>query len=250
MKVKDSVVLITGANRGIGKGFAEEFLKAGAKKIYLGVRRPEKITNFIARDPVKLVPLYLDVTDLDHIHAAVQKAGDITILINNAGVLFGGSLADEKRLEDARHEMEVNYFGPLSMIHAFSPLLKANGGGIIINVSSIAGLVAMPGSPTYSTSKAAVHFLTLEARMELKAHGTRVMGIYPGPVDTDMARSFDVPKVSPHHVAQETIRAIETEENYIFPDPHLKDIYTVLRESSNLSIKREGNVFKPESKAA
>lgn len=250
MKVKGSIVLITGANRGIGKGFAEEFLKAGAKKIYLGVRDADSVAAFVKQAPDKLIPLTLDVTKTDQIEKAAAAAKDVTILINNAGVLHGGSLFDPDRAENARREMDVNYFGPLATIRAFAPILKSNGGGAILNVSSIAGLIAFPGIPTYCASKAAVHFLTQEARMELAAQGTHVMGIHPGPIDTDMARGFEMPKATPNHVAQETIRALEAGEDILMPDPYAKEMYALLRKDPDQAARTVVESFGPAADAA
>ncbi len=250
MKVKGSVVLVTGANRGIGKGFVEEFLSAGAKKIYLAVRDLETVEEMVKRNPDKLIPLMLDITNDDHVRKAAEIARDVTILINNAGVLYGGSLFDKSRMEYARREMETNYFGPLAMVRAFAPVLKANGGGAVLNVSSIAGLVAFPGIPTYCTSKAAVYFLTQEMRMEMRAQGTQVMSIHPGPVDTDMARDFDMPKVTPNHVAQETIRALESGENILLPDPYARELYALLLKDPALAEKKVMDSFEPSTQAA
>lgn len=250
MKVKDSVVLVTGANRGIGKGFVEEFLNAGAKKIYLAVRNPKSVEDLVRKNPEKLIPLELDVTKDDLIRKVAEKARDVTILINNAGVLYGGSLFDKDRIEHARKEMETNYFGPLAMVRAFAPVLKTNGGGAVLNVSSIAGLIAFPGIPTYCTSKAAVYFLTQEMRMEMKAQGTQVMSIHPGPVDTDMARDFDMPKVTPNRVAQEAIRALEAGEDMLFPDPYAKELYAMFRKDPALAEKEVMKSFEPSVQAA
>lgn len=139
--------------------------------------------------PGLYVPLRFDVTNPAHLNAVIKKAPDVNILINNAGVLFRGKLLDENRMEEAWCEMNVNYFAPLAIIRAFAPLIEKNGGGVIANISSIAGLVPMPDMPTYSASKAALHFLTLEARMELAERGIDLIGVYPGPVDTDMLHS-------------------------------------------------------------
>ena len=250
MYVQNSVILITGASRGIGKAFAEEFLKQGAKKIYLGMLNPKNVNYFYGEK--KFTPLKLDVTNLDQVRSAASKARDTTILINNAGVIHKGGLLDQNRIKNAQHEMAVNYFGSLAMIHAFSSILKSNGGGVIVNISSIAGLVAMPGAPTYSASKAAVHFLTMEARMELRSQGsTQVIGVYPGPVDTDMIRSPHLPKVTARHVARETINGIEAGRDYIFPDPDLKDIYAIFHDHQPLPIQKDNRKDrKPEARAA
>ncbi len=134
MNVKDQVILVTGANRGIGKAYVEEFLKAGAKKIYLGVRDPEKARSLAAKDPDKLEIIRLDVANSADIKTAIQTAKDVNIIISNAGVLMGGNLRDKNIEDHARWEMEVNYFGPLALIQAFAPILKANGGGAIVAV--------------------------------------------------------------------------------------------------------------------
>ena len=242
-KIKNSVVLITGADRGVGRAFVEEFLKADAGKIYLGMSRPEKMSGFSVEDQARLIPLQLDVTKADQVRAAAKKAADVSSLINNAGVLYKGSLLDKDRMEKARYEMNVNYFGLLDMVRAFVPVLEANGGGVIVNMSSVAGLVAIPDLPTYSASKAAAHFLTIESCMELREKGINIVGVYPGPIDTDTSHSTREQKVTPNDVARKTIKAIESGEHFIFPDPFLKDIYSVLHGSSERITKKMGNVF-------
>ncbi len=250
MDIKDQVILVTGANRGIGKGYVEELLKAGAKKIYLGVRNPETAKAVAAKDSERLHILKLDVTDPGDILAATRAAKDVNIIVSNAGVLEGGSLKDGGIVENARKEMEVNYFGPLALIHAFAPVLKANGGGAFVAVSSIAGLMPFPGIATYSASKAAMHFLIMEARMELAAQGTKVFGVYPGPVDTDMARDFDFAKVTPNHVALKTIEALKGGIEDVLPDPYALLHYDIYKHNPKAVERKMQDEYKEMLKAA
>ncbi len=250
MDVKNQVILVTGANRGIGKGYVEELLKAGAKKIYLGVRDPETAKAVAAKDSSKLHILKLDVTNPGDIHAAARVAKDVNIIVSNAGVLEGGSLRDAGIVANARKEMEVNYFGPLALIHEFAPILKANGGGAFVAVSSIAGLMPFPTIATYSASKAAMHFLIMEARMELAAQGTKVFGVYPGPVDTDMARGFDFAKVTPNHVALETIKALKAGTEDVMPDPYAQEHYNIYRKSPKDAERKMQSEYAGMTRAA
>lgn len=250
MKVKDSVVLITGANRGIGKAYVEEFLKAGAKKIYLGVRDLKTVSDMATKNPEKLIPLKLDVTDLTDIQKAAQTAKDVTILINNAGVATIAGLLDKSTLENARKEMDVNYFGPLALTRAFAPILKSNGGGTIATVSSIAGHVAFPGFWTYSASKFAAHALIIAMRTELSLQGTQVIGVYPGPIDTDMAKDVPMDKFPPSQVAQRTIKAIESEQEDVLTDQFAEEMYAALRKDPKQVERSNRESFIEQTKAA
>lgn len=249
MKVENSVVLITGANRGIGKSYAEEFLKSGAAKIYLAVRDTDSVSDFIAQAPEKLIPLQLDVTNAEHIKNAAQTAKDVTILINNAGILHWNNTHSDDVTEQARQEMEVNYIGPLAMIKAFAPVLKANGGGAIATVSSIAGHLSFPNLPTYSASKAAAHSLIMATRLELAEQNTHVVGVYPGPIETDMTVGMKMDMSSPNIVAQETIAALENGTQDVFPDETAKEFHKSVRDDPK-AVEAQMLEYYKESKAA
>jgi NAD(P)-dependent dehydrogenase (short-subunit alcohol dehydrogenase family) len=218
-KIDGVVALVTGANRGIGRAIAESLLERGATKVYAAARKPESLVDLTERFGDRVVPIELDVTDAEQVRAAAQRAGDVGLLINNAGVVVGGGLTDADIVGAARHEMEVNYFAPLLLIQQFAAVLGANGGGALANVSSIAGLSNFPLYPTYSASKAAVHSLTQAARVSLSNQGTQVHGVYPGPVDTDLAKDIDMEKATPRAVAEAILDGIESGSADIFPDP-------------------------------
>ncbi len=215
-KIEGAVVLVTGANRGIGRALVEALLARGVKKVYAAARNPETLRDL--RD-VRVVPLQLDVTDADQVRAAAEAAGDVEIVFSNAGLLLATSLAGGSVVDQARREMDVNYFGPLQLINQLAPTLARNGGGAVVTICSVAVLTNGPFFPTYSASKAALHSLTQAARILLEPQGTSVFGVYAGPVDTDMARGLEMPKTSPREVAFATLDGVEAGQEDIFPDP-------------------------------
>lgn len=217
-KIKGTVALVTGANRGIGRAITEALLERGAEKVYAAARKPESLGELQEKYGDQVVPLQLDVTDAQQVEAAAQSATDIRLLVNNAGVVVGGGLTDEGIVEAARQEMEVNYFAPLHLLQRFSPILAHNGGGAVVNLSSVAGLSNFPFFPTYSASKAAVHSLTQAARALLGGQKTTVHGVYPGPVDTDMAKGLEMDKATPSDVARAILDGLESGTADIFPD--------------------------------
>jgi NAD(P)-dependent dehydrogenase (short-subunit alcohol dehydrogenase family) len=221
-KIEGSVALVTGANRGIGKAIAERLLERGATKVYVGARDPKTMTSLKEKYGDRVVPLKLDVTNVAQVAEAVSAAGDLQLLFNNAGVAQGTDLTSKDIVVKARNEMEVNYFGPLNLLQQFAPTLKHNGGGSVVNVASVGGLTNFPLYPTYSASKAAIHSLTQGARMLLGAQGTQVAGVYPGPVDTDMARGIEMDKATPQDVANAILDGVEAGLEDIFPDPFAK----------------------------
>lgn len=203
MHIKNAVVLVTGANRGLGLAFAEALLARGARKVYAGARNPRSVSL------AGVEPIRLDVTDQASIEAAAAALGDVSLIINNAGIASITNFLAEDSLEQARAELETNYFGPLRLSRAFAPALARNGGGGIINVLSVASWLNIGGLGTYSASKAAAWSLTNGLRNELRAQGTQVLGLHMGYVDTDMARGVPEPKSQPADIANQALDALE-----------------------------------------
>ena len=201
ISVRDAVVFVTGANRGIGRAIAEEAVARGAKKVYAAARNVGALQDLVDQHPECVVAVQLDVTDSGQIDSAATQAQDAQILINNAGVASFSGLIYDYDEEAARREMETNYFGPLNVSRNFAQALISNGNGAVATVISIGGLSNFPAAATYSASKAAAHSLTQGLRAELAPQGVAVFGIYPGPIDTDMAAGLDFDKESPANVA-------------------------------------------------
>ncbi|MHA1598529.1 MAG: SDR family oxidoreductase [Alphaproteobacteria bacterium] len=228
MKIKDSIAFVTGANRGIGRAFVEQLLDMGAKKVYAAMRNPDALDSMADLDVSRIVPVPLDITKPDMIRAAAESHGDVNLLINNAGIAKFAAFIASDTVEAARAEMETNYFGTLGMVRAFAPVLAANGGGGMINLASVASLVNFPVLGSYSASKAAVHSLVQGVRAELAEQGTHVLGVYPGPVDTEMAEPFPMEKASPSDVARTILQALENGEEDVYPDQMSLEIHAGL----------------------
>lgn len=250
MRYEDTIALVTGANRGIGLSIVEELLERGAKKIYLGVRDLDSVDELVKKDPERLIPLQIDLEKPEMIRKAFDEARDINLLVNNAGILLGGTLFDEDRLEKGRKEMEVNFFGPLQLIHGFIPHLRRNGEARIINVSSVGGQVVFPGAPTYCASKFAIHGLTQALRMELMRDNIHVMGVYPGPVDTRMAEGLDMKKAEPREVAREILKGLEERRNEVFPDDYAREMHEGLRRNPEKLEEEMARSFSPDRAVA
>ncbi len=199
--VKDAVVFVTGANRGIGRAIAEEAVARGASKVYAAARDVAGVQDLVEKHPEQVVGVRLDVTDSDQVAAAAEQAQDVQLLINNAGVAGFGGFVYNHDPKVARLEMEVNYYGPLNVTRAFADALTSNGNGAVATVVSVSGLTNFPMAATYSASKAAAHSLTQGMRAELTPQGVAVFGVYPGPIDTDMAAGMEIDKESPRNVA-------------------------------------------------
>jgi NAD(P)-dependent dehydrogenase (short-subunit alcohol dehydrogenase family) len=207
--IADRAVLVTGANRGIGRALAEEALRRGARRVYAGTRAP------LTHPDGRVTPLTLDVTDAAQTQAAAETVDSLDVLVNNAGMALYDDLSDRAALE--RH-LAVNLFGMYGVTQAFLPLLTRSRGAIVNNLS-INALAPLPLIPAYSISKAAAFSLTQSQRALLAARGVRVHAVLPGPVDTDMTRGFDIPKASPESIARAIFDGVENDEEDIFPDP-------------------------------
>ncbi len=242
-KIKNQVALVTGASRGMGRVYVDALLKAGAKKVYAGARNPKDVSDLVEASNGKVIALHLDVTNMDHVNTAAQTCKDVSLLVNNAGVaLFQGFLSVNDS-DVARQEMEINYFGTLNLIQAFAPVLKANGGGAIVNTSSVASFACFPVLGSYSASKAAVNLMTQGVRAELVAQGTQVTGVYPGPVDTDMAANVELDKTSPQDVIARVLEAVENGEEDVYPDPMAVEFHTNFRADPKAVEKEVGGML-------
>ena len=247
MKIKDTVLLVTGSNRGIGRAIVEDLVKGGAAKVYAAARNVNALKDLAAASKGKVVALTLDVTRESEINAAAKTAADVQVLINNAGIANYTPFVGAPDITSARQEMEVNYFGVLNMTRAFAPILKKNGGGVLVNVASIVSHVPAPAFGTYCASKAAVHSLTQSVRGELKAQGTFVIGVYPGPIDTDMAAGVQMEKESPQSVAREVSNAIESGLEDVFPDKGSKGTAAQLKADAKAVEKAWSAILPPET---
>ena len=212
MNVNDAVVFVTGANRGIGLAFARAALARGARKVYAAARDPSAITL------AGVVPTRLDVTDEASVAAAAAQCGDVTLVVNNAGIAqFGGFLAADA-VAEARKHLDVNFFGPLFVARAFAPVLAAHGGGGIINVLSIASWTNRPMLAVYGASKTAAWGLTNALRNELRAQKTQVMALHMGFVDTDLTKGIDLPKASPADIVSRAYDGLEAGAEQVLAD--------------------------------
>lgn len=224
MEIRNSVALVTGANGGIGKHYIEVLRGMGATRIYAAARNPNSLSDLAALDPQRIIPIPLDITDEESVSAAVSKYTDLNLLINNAGIGLIKGFISATDLKSARAEMEVNYFGTLAISRAFAPILKANGGGAIINMLSILGKVNFPINASYGASKAAAILMTQGVRAELAAQGTLVVGVMPATVDTEGSKNFPPPKVSPEVVAKEALQAVIDRVEDVYPGEQAKEM--------------------------
>jgi NAD(P)-dependent dehydrogenase (short-subunit alcohol dehydrogenase family) len=241
MTIENKVILVTGANRGIGQALVTEALNRGAARVYAGTRRP-----YTHPDP-RVTVLPLDITDDEQVQAAVDQIASLDVLVNNAGVFLMDDLSDRQALEQ---HLAVNLFGTYRMIQAFLPKLIGSRGAIVNNVS-IAALAPIPVTPAYSLSKAAAFSLTQSLRMLLAGRGVRVHAVLTGPVDTDMVRDLDIPKAPPQSVARGIFDAIQNGEEDIFPDPLSATLADAWQAGPDKTLERQNAaLLSPQPSAA
>ena len=229
MNIAQKTVLITGANRGIGRALVDEALKRGAKRVFAGTR------TALANADKRVTPLTLDVTNASHIQRAVDELGALDVLVNNAGVCVFDDLSKPEALEQ---HLAVNLFGTYNVTRALLPLLKRSKGAIVNNLS-LNALAPLPFQPAYGISKAAALSLTQSLRTFLVGQGVTVHGVLLGPIDTDMARDLKVPKASPASAAQAIFDGLENAEEDIFPDPWSQSIAEGWRTGVAKGLERE-----------
>ncbi|MFF2550865.1 SDR family oxidoreductase [Nocardia sp. NPDC058058] len=217
--IEGATVLVTGGQRGLGRAFAQEFLERGAGKVYVTARKPE-----VSADP-RIVPVELEVTDSDSIAAVADRAGDVSIVVNNAGVLRSGSLL-RGEIADVRETFETNVFGPLLIARAFAPILAANGGGALVDIHSV--LSWSSGAGAYGASKAALWSITNSLRIELAGQGTQVVGVHLGFADTDMVKAIELPKLSPAQVARAVADGLEQGAAEVLVDEFTRGVKAAL----------------------
>ena len=212
MKINNAVALVTGANRGIGLAFTRELLARGARKVYAGARDPSTV-----RQP-GVEAIRLDVTKPEEIAAAAALAGDVTLVINNAGVGDAGGFLAPDSEEVARRQLETNFFGVLRMSKAFAPVLAANGGGALLNVLSVVSWVNAGPLSAYAASKSAAWSLTNSLRYELAAQKTQVLALHMAFVDTDLVRAIEAPKSSAEDIVKHALDGLEAGLDEVLAD--------------------------------
>jgi NAD(P)-dependent dehydrogenase (short-subunit alcohol dehydrogenase family) len=229
MRIDGSVGLVTGANRGLGQVFARELVRRGAAKVYGAAHHLDAVTE------PGVTPVALDITDAERVAQVARQCADVSLLVNNAGVLKYSALISAPSLDAARAEMETNYFGTLSMCRAFAPVLADNGGGAIVNMLSISSFFTNLIDASYGASKAAAWSLTNGIRIELHPQGTLVVAVHAGFIDTDMAApASNVPKDSPDSVAQQTFDAVEAGQVEVLADERTRTVKAQLSRDQEL----------------
>jgi NAD(P)-dependent dehydrogenase (short-subunit alcohol dehydrogenase family) len=228
MRIEGAVALVTGAGRGLGRELARELDRRGARTVYGAARDPASVT-----DP-GIVPVRLDITDADAVARVARECPDVTLLVNNAGVMTNSPLMAAPSMDGARLEIETNYLGTLRMCRAFAPALAAGGGGALVNILSIVSFYTNPMNGTYGASKAAEWALTNGVRVELARQGTLVVAVHSGFIDTDMVADLNLPKNSPADVSRQVADAVEAGQIEVLADERSRRVKASLSRDQEL----------------
>jgi len=234
MDLKNAVVLITGANRGLGLAFAREALARGARKVYAGARNPSTVTL------PGVQAIKLDVTNAADVAAAAQLASDVTLVINNAGIAATGGFLAQDSIESAQRHLDTNLIGSLRVAQAFAPVLAANGGGALLNVLSIASWINGPLLGVYAMSKSAAWGMTNGLRNELRAQKTQVLGLHMGFVDTDLTKGLDAPKSTPEAIVAQAFDGLEAGAEEVLADERTRQVKQGLTAEPAVYLKAAG----------
>lgn len=218
--VKGKKVLVTGANRGIGKAILQEAISRGAAKVYAAVRDTDSVKPLVEEHGDQVVPVHLDLDDPDSIRTAAGVAQDVDVVVNNAGVLKVSGSLDDDSIEALEFQINVNVYGLMRVAQAFAPVLKANGGGAFVQLNSVASVKTFPEMATYCASKAASYSITQGLRESMGQQGTHVVSVHPGPIQTDMGQQagFEDSAESPACVAKAIFDAIAAGNFHAWPD--------------------------------
>jgi NAD(P)-dependent dehydrogenase (short-subunit alcohol dehydrogenase family) len=233
MKIKNAIVLVTGANRGLGRAVVEASLLAGAQRVYASARDPRSLHELVQRSEGRVVGLELDVTNAASLARAAEMAPDVTLLVNNAGVLASFGLLTSETSAIAQ-DLAINFYGVLATTKAFLPTLERSatrGEAALVNVLSVVALANLPALGGYSASKAAAASVTQGLRVDLRARGIGVHGVFAGAIDTDMTKGMDMAKTSPGDVARAILEGVEHGEEDIFPDAMSRQISAIWRDN-------------------
>jgi len=218
LKLEGKIALVSGANRGIGKSIVLALLESGVSKVYAGARNVNSLDGLVVEYGERLVPVELDVTKQSTIDALAKKVGSIDILVNNAGVFSIGKIFSDTANSSLKENFDVNVWGVINLTRAFQKSIQKESQTAVVNISSVAGLANMPMAATYSISKAAVHSITQGIRGELVDNNALVIGVYPGPIDTEMAADLQMEKDTPEKVANAIVNALKEGVEDVFPD--------------------------------
>lgn len=224
--IQGKTALVTGANRGIGKAIVESFLDNGAAKVYAAVRTLDSASPLVQEYGGRVAPIQIDLGDPEMIAGAAEKANDVQIVVNNAGVLRTSTPMADNVIESLDFEMKINVFGLIRMAQAFAPVLQANGGGAFVQLNSIASMKCFSDFATYCASKAAAYSITQALRELLGQQGTAVLSVHPGPIATDMAdvAGFTEMAEPPSVVAEHIVAALKVKDFHVFPDSMAKQV--------------------------